>query len=34
VRTCDVLGLAGGPDVSKQGAASTTAMTGAILAHL
>lgn len=33
MRTYDMLRLAGGPDVCKQGAASTTAMTDAILAR-
>ncbi len=34
VRTYDMLRLAGGPDVLKKGAASTTEMTDAILSHL
>jgi len=34
VRTYDMLRLTGGPDVFKQGAASTTAMTDAILAQI
>ncbi|MEP0846935.1 MAG: isocitrate/isopropylmalate dehydrogenase family protein [Phycisphaerae bacterium] len=34
VRTYDMLRLPGGPDVLKQGAASTTQMTDAILRHL
>lgn len=34
VRTYDMLRLPGGPDVVRRGAATTTQMTDAILAHL